>query len=89
MGLSTWLKENRLQRLHTKLKRLRAAQSRVRDQIEDLHKEKRRTGDAALDAREAKLQAERERITHEINELVGQEDALKAELKAAGIAIAR
>lgn len=85
MGIATWLKQRRLERTHTKLKHLRAFQSRLREQMEDVRKEKQRTGHAStdLDAKEKKLHDERERLTKQIHELQADEERLKAELKAA------
>lgn len=84
MGLSTWLKERRLERTHQKLKRLRSLQSRLRDEEADLDKSRKAGAPAAeLDAKKLRIHEERERITKEIGVLSAEEDALKAELKAA------
>jgi len=83
MGLTTWLKERRLERTHRKLKHLRALQARVREQEAEVHELKKRSAPSTeLDAKERKLHEERERLTHQIRELEGAEKQLKAELKA-------
>lgn len=84
MGLSTWLKERRLERVHRKLKHLRAFQSKLRDRENDLHAQRKDGGPAAeLEAKEHKIHEERERITREVKELQAQEEKLKADLKTA------
>lgn len=83
MGISSWLKERRLERTHAKLKHLRAFQARLRDQEADLDKQlKAGAPSTELDAKKQKLHAEREKITREIHALEHAEKALKAELKA-------
>ena len=83
MGLSTWLKERRLERTHRKLKHLRAFQSKLRDQENDLESQ-RKSGAASteLEAKQRKIHEERERLTKQVRELEAAEKALKAELKA-------
>ena len=84
MGLSSWLKERRLERTHAKLKHLRAFQSKLRDQEADLDKQRKAGAPSTeLDARKSKIHAERERLTHDIKLLQAEEEKLKAELKAA------
>ena len=85
MGIATWLKERRLERTHRKLKHLRGFQSRLRDQLEEVRKEKLRgsTPSTTLDAREKKLHDEKEKLTKQIHTLQAEEEKLKGELKAA------
>ena len=84
MGFSSWLKERRLERTHAKLKHLRGFQSRIRDQLEDLRKEKQKNPNSTeLDSKEKKLTTEKEGLTRQIHELQAEEEKLKAELKAA------
>lgn len=82
MGLSSWLKERRLERTHAKLKHLRSMQARIREQIETLHKDPRGASRETLDARERKLIDEKEKLTRTIHELEGAEKRLKTELDA-------
>lgn len=84
MGLATWWKERRLERTHAKLKHLRAFQSRLRDQENDLSSQKKAGAPSTeLEAKARKIHDERERITREIHALQAEEEKLKAELKAA------
>ena len=89
MGLRTWWLDNKLRRTENKLKALRARQRQLRDQESDLAKA-RRGGLSAqeAEARERKLHAEKERITHEIGRLLGDEERLKRELREAGATLA-
>jgi hypothetical protein len=85
--LTDWLNKSRLKRTERKLRRLRSRQRQIRDKEEDLQKVIRRG--AANDeqkARAKKLHDEKEHLTQEINRLHADEERLKAELKAAGIA---
>lgn len=82
MSFSSWLKERRLERLRAKLKHLRALQGRVRDQLEEVHeRQKRGEPSTELAAREHKLLAEKEKLTHRINELAHEEKDLQAQLR--------
>ncbi|HVM45329.1 MAG TPA: hypothetical protein VM582_05285 [Candidatus Thermoplasmatota archaeon] len=81
MGLSTWLKERRLERVHRKLKHLRAIQARLREQESDLAKQRKASASTELQAKERKLHEERERVTREVHTLQVEEEKLKAELK--------
>lgn len=83
MGLKTWWIGTQIDRVGTKLKRLRSLQKVNRDQIERLSRD-RDVGPAEKDARRQKLEAEREKLTHEINRLHAEEERLKGELRAAG-----
>lgn len=83
MGISSWLKERRLERTHSKLKHLRAFQSKLRDEEAELHKI--RTNGAPnpqIEAKERKLHEEREKITRQIRELEAEEKQLKVAIKA-------
>lgn len=84
MGLSTWLKERRLERVHRKLKHLRAFQSKLRDQENDLA-QRRKAGapSTELESKERRIHEERERITKDVHVLQAEEEKLKAELKTA------
>lgn len=84
MGLSTWLKERRLERTHARLKHLRAFQSKLRDQENDLiNSRKAGAPSAELDAKQRRIHEEREKLTKEIHVLQAEEEKLKAELAAA------
>lgn len=89
MSLRTWWLENKLSRIDGKLKRLRFEQKRIRDREAELQKE-RRSGlpQAEVDARELKLQAERERVGHQVSHLIGEEERLKRELRELGVSLA-
>lgn len=83
MGLSSWFKERRLERTHAKLKHLRAIQSSLRDQENEIHAQRTRGADSpALESREKKLHDERDKITRQIRDLEAEEKQLKVELKA-------
>ena len=83
MGIATWLKERRLERTHRKLKHLRAFQSKLRDQENEIQAQRKRGAPSTeLEAKERKLHEERERLTREIKGLQAEEEKLKAELKA-------
>lgn len=82
MGLSSWLKELRLERTHTKLKHLRAIQASLREQEADLQKQHGRTSAPDLEAKERKLHEERDKITRQIRDLEAEEKQLKVQLKA-------
>lgn len=83
MGISTWLKERRLERTHQKLKHLRAFQSRLRDQENDLMNQKKAGAPSTeLEAKQQKIHEDREKITKEIKVLQAEEEKLKAELAA-------
>jgi hypothetical protein len=73
MGLKTWWLETRLNRMEGKLRSKRGMLKRVRDQEAK-----------AAPERKAKLHAEREKLTHEINALIVQEEHVKKELDLAG-----
>lgn len=91
MGLGTWLKQNRLARIEKKIKTLRTRQKHVRRKEEDLAKQLKAgavTADAAKE-REGKLHDERERLTHEINDLMAEEERLRKELEAEGVVLTR
>jgi type II secretory pathway component PulM len=82
MGISTWLKERRLERTHQKLKHLRAFQAKLRDQENDLvNQRKAGAPSTELEAKQNKIHAEREALTRQIHELQAAEEKLKAELK--------
>lgn len=84
MGLQAWWIQTRLNRVEQKIKKLRSKQKHLRADAEDLAKDKKRSGDTdALRQKETKLQAERERVTAQISELLAREEALKRELDAA------
>ena len=91
MGLSTWLKQGRLKRMETKLKSLRTRQKLVRRKEEDLANQRRAgtVGAEEAKAKEQKLHEEKEKLTHEINTLLGEEEALRAELAREGALPAR
>lgn len=85
MGLGTWLKQSRLKRIEDKVKSLRTRQKHVRKKEEEIAAQRKR-GDLTPDeakAREAKLHEEKERLTHEINALLAQEETLRRELESA------
>jgi hypothetical protein len=83
MGISTWLKERRLERTHARLKHLRAFQSKLRDQENELAKERKDGAPSSvLEAKEHKIHEEREKLTKEVHELQAEEEKLKAELAA-------
>ncbi|MFA5860914.1 MAG: hypothetical protein WDA16_04400 [Candidatus Thermoplasmatota archaeon] len=86
MPLSTWLKKTQLKRVERKLRRHRARQRQLRDKAEDLKKDRSRGGltPNEYQRREKALQDERETITRSMHHLMGDEERLKAELKAAG-----
>jgi chromosome segregation ATPase len=91
MGLSTWLKQSRLKRMESKLKGLRSRQKLVRRKEEDLANQRRAGSVTAEDAKvkEQKLHDEKERLTHEINGLLHDEERLRDELKRADALPAR
>lgn len=83
MGLATWLKQSRLKRMESKLKTLRTRQKHVRRKEEELANQ-RRAGSVGADeakARERKLHEEKEKLTHEINALLVEEERLREELR--------
>lgn len=88
MGLSTWLKERRLERTHRKLKHLRAIQAKVRGRLEAVQAEKKKHGapSTELDMREKKFHDEKEKLTRQIHTLQAEEEKLKAELKGSNAA---
>ena len=89
MSLRTWWLENRLGRIDQKLKRLRSMQKRLRDEEADLAREKKNGLDGATAAaREAKLHAERERVTQDIARTMDDEERVKSELREAGVSLA-
>lgn len=89
MSLRTWWLENRLSRIDQKLKRLRSMQKRLRDEEAELAKERKKGLDAVTaDAREAKLNAERERVTQDIARVMEDEEHVKRELRDAGVSLA-
>lgn len=83
MGLSTWLKQGRLKRIEGKLKNLRTRQKLVRKKEEDLAQQRRAGSLSATEAEERsrKLHEDKEKLTHEINALVAEEERVRAELK--------
>lgn len=84
MGITTWLKQRRLERTHRKLKHLRAFQARLRDQESEVMKLRAKGAPSTeLQAKEKRLHEERERITREVHALQAEEEKLKADLKAA------
>lgn len=84
MSLATWLKERRLSRTHQKLKKLRALQARVRDQLETVHKDQRRGAPSTeLESRERRLVEEKEKLTRQIHDLEAEEKQLKVQLQTA------
>lgn len=83
MGISSWLKQRRLERTHAKLKHLRAFQARLRDQENDLQNSRKAGAPSTeLEAKQRKIHEERERVTREIKVLQEEEEKLKVELKA-------
>ena len=85
MPLSTWLKKTQLKRVERKLRRFRARQRQIRDKAEDLKKERSRgLAPEEYQRREKVMHDEREQITKAMHHLMGEEERLKAELKAAG-----
>lgn len=73
MGLKTWWMESRLNRMEGKLRHKRGLLKRVRDQ------------EAKADGpRKARLHAEREKLTRDINHLIVEEEHLKKELAREG-----
>ncbi|GEM_PF-4539848 len=74
MGLKTWWLESRLNRMESKLRTKRGLLRRAREHEAEAQGE-----------RKAKLHAEREKLTREINALIVEEEHLKKELAAAGI----
>lgn len=83
VGLTTWLKERRLERTHRKLKHLRAIQARLRDQEADLQNSRKAGASAAeIEARRSRIHDEREKVTREIHDLQAEEERLKVALKA-------
>lgn len=84
---SVWLLKTRLARVERKLRRFRARQRQIRVKYEEIEKEVRR-GAASADQKThaKKLHDEKEHLTHEIHVLQGDEERLKAELAAAGVA---
>ena len=82
MGLATWLKRSRLTRVEHKLKNLRTRQKLVRRKEEDVANQRRAgalTPDEAK-ARAAKLHEEKEKLTHDINALLAEEERLRDDL---------
>lgn len=73
MSLKSWWLESKLNRMEQKLRTKRGFLKRVRDQEAD-----------ATGERKAKLHAEREKLTHEINALIVEEEHVKRELAATG-----
>jgi type II secretory pathway component PulM len=81
MGLSTWLKERRLERTHAKLKSLRARQADLRHREQDLaNSRKAGMPSTQLEAKQRAIHEERERVTAAIRELEAEEKQLKLEL---------
>ncbi len=91
MGLGTWLKQSRLKRTEEKIKSLRTRQKHVRRKEEDLANLRKKGEVTPEEAkkREQKLHEEKERLTHEINSLIGEEERLRAELEAEGVVLTR
>ena len=91
MGLSTWLKQSRLKRLEGKIKSLRTRQKLVRRKEEDLANQ-RKAGSVGVEeakAKEQKLHEEKEKLTHELNGVIAEEEALREELRRADALPAR
>ena len=91
MGLATWLKQGRLQRLESKLKTLRTRQKHVRRKEEELAEQKRK-GELTPDVhaeRARKLHDEKEKLTHEIAVVAAEAERLREELQAAGVAVTK
>lgn len=88
MGLSTWLKQNRLKRTESKLRQLRGMQRRYRELEADALNMKKAGSISAEEYQQRldKLHEDRERTTHQINELLGEEERLRQELRAEGAA---
>lgn len=84
MGLGTWLKQNRLRSVETKLKGLRARQKHLREEAEEVLAQKRKGTLTAEEAarKEDRLHDEREKLTKQVHQLMAEEERLKAELKA-------
>jgi seryl-tRNA synthetase len=88
MAFGTWLTKSRLKRTERKLRRYRSRQRQIRAKYEEIDKEVRRG--AATEEQKARAKAlhdEKEHLTSEIHELQADEERLKAELKAAGVAL--
>lgn len=83
MGLAIWLKQSRLKRMESKLKSLRTRQKLIRRKEEDIANQRRAgtLGAEEAKAREQKLHAEKEKLTHEINETLVEEERLRDELR--------
>lgn len=91
MGLATWLKQNRLKRTEEKIKSLRTRQKHVRrkeEELANLRKKGEVTPEEAK-RREQKLHDEKEKLTHDINQLLGEEERLRKELEAEGVVLTR
>lgn len=82
MSFRTWWLENKLHGFDQKLKRLRFAQKRIREKEAVLQAAKRaRLSAAELEARESKLQADRDDLTRAIGEILLHQQRLKRELE--------
>ena len=83
MGLSTWLKQSRLKRIEGKIKSLRTRQKLVRRKEEDLANQRRAGSVGAEEAKtkEQKLHEEKEKLTHELNAALAEEETLREELR--------
>ncbi|HVL48030.1 MAG TPA: hypothetical protein VM889_05700 [Candidatus Thermoplasmatota archaeon] len=85
--LARWLKKSKLKRIERKLKRLHTEQKDVRHALHDLDEARRKGKVTGPDhaAKHAKLEARKKALTDEVNTLMTEEHALKAELaKPAG-----
>lgn len=83
MTLRTWWLQQRLARIDRRLRHLRGFQKRAREHVETLQEERKRGAltPEQYKAKEAKLNAERERLTHEINALIVRAEHLNVELR--------
>lgn len=82
MSLRTWWIGVQLGRIESKLKQTRSRQKRNRTQLDELAHTKGLTP-LEMESRRGRLEAERERLTRDVNRLHGQEARLRQELKAA------
>ena len=91
MGFSTWLKQGRLKRIETKLKSLRTRQKHVRKKEDDLARDRKAGAVPSTEAEERarRLHDEKEKLTHEINLLVAEEERVRGELAREGALAAR